>query len=105
MRMRFGSGLLGLAAMRPMTSMSHLLNSHEPALQQLKVVRPFLNLTREELQVYSEEAGIEWVEDPTNQDTNYMRTRMRNMLRGMIQPHPKAVRLEMETSSTVPRAA
>lgn len=84
MRLQFGSGLCGLAAMRPMTSMSHLLNSHEPELQKLPVLRPFLNLTRDDLQRYSEENGIEWMEDPTNKDTTYMRTRMRNMLQGVL---------------------
>ena len=84
MRLQFGSGLCGLAAMRPMTSMSHLLNSHEPDLQRLKVLRPFLNLTRQDLQTYSEENDVEWLEDPTNRDRTYMRTRMRNMLRGVL---------------------
>ena len=65
-----------------MTSMSHLLGSHEPELQKLQVLRPFLNLTRQDLQAYSEEHGITWVEDPTNSDRRYMRTRMRDMLQG-----------------------
>jgi hypothetical protein len=84
MRLQFGSGLCGLAGMRPMTSMSHLLNSHEPQLQKLPVLRPFLNLTRHDLQNYSEENGIKWVEDPTNVDRAYMRTRMRDMLHGLL---------------------
>jgi tRNA(Ile)-lysidine synthase TilS/MesJ len=88
MRLQFGSGLCGLAAMRPRTSMSHLLNSHEQELQKLHVVRPFLHLKRQDLQHYSEANGIEWVEDPTNRDKTYMRTRMRDMLRGFTLPHP-----------------
>jgi tRNA(Ile)-lysidine synthase TilS/MesJ len=85
MRLQFGSGLCGLAAMRPLTSMSHLLNCHEPELQKLLVLRPFLDLTRQDLRLYSEENGIEWVEDPTNQDRAYIRTRMRDLLRGTNQ--------------------
>jgi tRNA(Ile)-lysidine synthase len=88
MRLQFGSGLCGLAAMRPRTSMSHLLNCHERELQTLHVIRPFLHLTRQDLKIYSEENGIEWVEDPTNQDTTYMRTRMRGMLKGFSLPRP-----------------
>lgn len=82
MRMQFGSGLSGLAGMRPLTSMSHLLNSHTAEAQALSVVRPFLELTREDLQAFCTDNELDWVEDPSNSDEKYMRTRMRNLLNG-----------------------
>lgn len=82
MRMQFGSGLSGLAGMRPLTSMSHLLNSHSPESQALTVLRPFLELTRDDLQAFCCENELDWVEDPSNSDMKYMRTRMRQLLNG-----------------------
>lgn len=82
MRMQFGSGLGGLAGMRPLTSMSHLLNVHTPQAQQLGVVRPFLGLTRDDLQSFCTDNDLQWLEDPSNTDEKYMRTRMRNLLNG-----------------------
>lgn len=82
MRMQFGSRLGGLAGMRPLTSMAHLLNRHTTHTQALGVVRPFLGLTREDLRAFCIDNNLEWVEDPSNSDEKYMRTRMRNRLAG-----------------------
>lgn len=86
MRMQFGSRLGGLAGMRPSTSMAHLLNKHAMHAQKLSVIRPFLELTREDLRTFCVENELEWVEDPTNSDEKYMRTRMRNLLAGATRP-------------------
>eukprot|EP00892_Ulva_mutabilis_P011071 jgi/Ulvmu1/8336/UM042_0042.1 len=80
--MQFGSRLGGLAGMRPLTSMSHLLNSHTAQAQTLGVVRPLLELTRDDLRSFCVENELDWVEDPSNTDEKYMRTRMRNLLAG-----------------------
>ena len=58
-----GTGLKGLIGMRPRNQ---------------NVVRPLLCCTREELENYLVEHGLEHVEDATNQENNYLRNRFRN---------------------------
>jgi len=41
------------------------------------VVRPMLKFTKEDLQKYAEENGIEWREDSTNKSTNHFRNKVR----------------------------
>lgn len=43
-----------------------------------KVLRPFLNLPRTELKKYANEKDIKWCEDPTNQESDYLRNWLRN---------------------------
>jgi tRNA(Ile)-lysidine synthase len=43
-----------------------------------KILRPFLNLSRAELKKYAEEKQIKWCEDPTNQESDYLRNWLRN---------------------------
>ncbi|MDK9559694.1 tRNA lysidine(34) synthetase TilS [Marinobacter sp. M216] len=70
-----GSGVAGLAGMpraRPLAAG--------------QLVRPLLELERAELEHWAREAGIEWVEDPSNADQGYDR----NYLRHTIIPGLKA---------------
>lgn len=46
----------------------------------VKVYRPLLNFTRQELQDYLTEKNITWVNDPSNTDENKMRPRIRAIL-------------------------
>ena len=41
------------------------------------VIRPMLKFTKEDLQKYAEENGIEWREDSTNKSTNHFRNKVR----------------------------
>lgn len=43
-----------------------------------KTFRPFLNLSRAELKKYAEEKAVKWCEDPTNQESDYLRNWLRN---------------------------
>ncbi|MGH9314217.1 MAG: tRNA lysidine(34) synthetase TilS [Vicinamibacterales bacterium] len=61
-----GSGLSGLAGMRPVTSDGF--------------VRPLLGVRREELRAYLSGQGIEWREDSTNTEPRFARNRIRNSL-------------------------
>jgi tRNA(Ile)-lysidine synthase len=40
-------------------------------------LRPLLDLTREEVAAYADQAGIRWVEDPTNASKRFLRNRIR----------------------------
>lgn len=71
LRLMRGAGLAGLAAM--------------PAARNLgrgELFRPMLNLSRAELAAYAEEHRLEWIEDPSNGNTQYRR----NFLRHHVMP-------------------
>lgn len=70
-RLLRGAGLRGLSAM-----------PEARALGQGRVVRPLLNLSRQQLQAYANAQGLAWVEDPSNADT----AMARNFLRGEVLP-------------------
>jgi tRNA(Ile)-lysidine synthase len=43
-----------------------------------RLVRPLLEVTRDDTRAWCRERGLEWREDPTNDDTNYARARVRH---------------------------
>lgn len=65
LRLLFGSGLEGLAGVRPIHG---------------AVVRPLLKMTRDELRAAVRDAGLAPVEDPTNEDLRAPRNRVRHRL-------------------------
>jgi len=68
-----GSGLKGLSAMAV----------HSPfGDKQQAILRPFLSCSRQEIVDYANENGLQWVEDESNQDTQFDR----NFLRQVILP-------------------
>ena len=69
MRMARASGVGGLAAMRPVREVAGL-----------RFVRPLLSIARHELREYLLEHGINWCEDPGNDDPRFERTRVRRTL-------------------------
>jgi len=58
-----GSGLAGLAGMRPVTADGF--------------IRPFLHFTREEIRDWARAQGLSWREDSSNENTELVRNRMR----------------------------
>jgi tRNA(Ile)-lysidine synthase len=60
-----GTGLTGLAGIYPSAGL---------------IIRPLLELGREELRVFLSDLGQPWREDATNQDTSRMRSRIRHQL-------------------------
>jgi tRNA(Ile)-lysidine synthase len=67
LRLLRGTGIDGLAAMRPLTAFApgHLW-------------RPLLEASRAELQDYAGRHGLRWIEDPHNEDPRYARSWMRH---------------------------
>lgn len=51
----------------------------------LKVVRPFLGCSREEILDYLRERGFSWVEDSSNRSGDYLRNRIRNELLPLLE--------------------
>ncbi len=62
LRLARGSGLDGLAAMRPLAPYP------VPGFDHLRVVRPLLGFAREDLRAYLRGRGMEWSEDAMNSD-------------------------------------
>lgn len=70
MRQARGEGV-GLAGIAPATLFE----------QRVWFLRPLLDVSRDSLRSYLIEQGIDWVEDPTNEDERYERARTRRMVR------------------------
>lgn len=73
MRLFRGSGVHGLAAME-----------QSRVLGRGRLLRPLLNLSREELEAVVAESGLDWIEDPSNQNSDYLRNWVRNSLSGLL---------------------
>lgn len=69
MRLARASGVDGLAGM-----------PHRFERDGVVMVRPLLRLGREDLRVYLRARGIEWCEDPSNEDDSFERVRARKVL-------------------------
>jgi tRNA(Ile)-lysidine synthase len=74
MRLARGSGLDGLAAMAPLTEVAI------PAaggLHTLTIARPLLEMPKARLRATLESRSIPWIEDPSNENPGFERTRLR----------------------------
>ncbi len=73
MRLLRGSGLTGLSAMH---SLRHLSGD-------VLLARPFLSVAKKQLRAIALEQNIPYVEDPSNDDTNFERVRVRDAIKSM----------------------
>jgi tRNA(Ile)-lysidine synthase len=63
------------------------------------LVRPLLGFSREQTTAYCEERGLEWRDDPTNEETDYARNKIRHGLgRALAEVHPAAARNVLRTA-------
>ena len=69
MRLQRGSGLEGLCAMREICYRDNLI-----------ILRPFLQKNPEELRQYLTQNNIRWIHDESNDDTRFLRNRIRHFL-------------------------
>lgn len=65
MRVLGGAGVRGLAAIPPVRG---------------RIIRPLIELRRQALREALAEAGLDWVEDPSNRDPKFLRNRIRHEL-------------------------
>lgn len=70
MRLGAGSGIGGLAAMRPEAAL---------AGTSVRLARPLLGLPKERLVAVAREAGVDAVDDPSNRDPRFARARLRRL--------------------------
>ena len=71
LRLARGSGLDGLSAMQPISPLPL------PEYSQIRLVRPLLDFTRDELRAFLKARKVEWTEDPMNADPRFGRVRIR----------------------------
>lgn len=69
MRLQRGSGLQGLCAIREVSEYNGL-----------KILRPLLTTNPQSLKDYLSAKNIKWIEDESNQDTKYLRNKIRKFL-------------------------
>lgn len=69
LRLQRGSGVFGLSGILPVSRRENLT-----------VIRPQLEDTPESLKAYLQQKGIEWVEDPSNQNEDFFRVKIRRFL-------------------------
>jgi len=63
------------------------------------LVRPLLGITREQTTAYCEERGLGWRDDPTNEEGDYARNRVRHGLaRALAEVHPAAAKNVLRTA-------
>ena len=64
-----------------------------------RLVRPLLGFTRAETTAYCEERGLEWRDDPTNEEDSYARNRVRHGLAvALAEVHPAAASNVLRTA-------
>jgi tRNA(Ile)-lysidine synthase len=69
LRLERGSGAKGLSCMKEISNQNDIT-----------IVRPLLNIKKHELTSYLKQQNIAWVEDPTNQNTDFKRNKLRQCL-------------------------
>lgn len=77
-----GTNLSGMAGIRPVSEweQSEKDMSAFEGTGTLRIIRPLLCVTKEEIVDYLHSQNVEWREDVTNQDDAYMRNRLRNQI-------------------------
>ncbi len=73
MRILRGTGIYGLQAMQPVSAFGR-------HIENCAIVRPFLEISRSDLEQWAKAVDIQWVEDPTNAETLFVRNQMRHQL-------------------------
>ncbi|XP_074338784.1 uncharacterized protein LOC141676963 isoform X3 [Apium graveolens] len=81
LRLSRNSGVLGLAGMAFTSQVFNTnLNSSVGGANNILLVRPFLEFTKDDMYKICHGGNQEWVEDPTNQSQVYVRNRIRKSL-------------------------
>ena len=75
MRLQRGAGVKGLAAMRRVAPM--------PVSPDIRLIRPLLGWRRSDLEQICADAGVEPLHDPSNEDPQFERVRVRQALAGL----------------------
>mgnify|MGYP003717687493 CR=1 FL=1 len=81
-----GSGLDGLSTMSEISDFKNI-----------KLIRPLLDVTKNDLKNYLKEQNISWFEDESNKDEKFLRNKIRNFLEGFEEQDLIAKRIKNST--------
>lgn len=87
LRLLQGSGVQGLAAMRPLT----LLTDPDLVERPVHLIRPLLEATRASIVAYARQQQLVWDEDESNQDERFSRNWIRQQLLPLLQQHTPSI--------------
>ena len=87
MRLLRGSGMTGLCGI--------------PYRNQRGYIRPLLNVTRAEIEQYLAGRGLDWREDASNQDTSFLRNRIRHELLPLLEQYNPSVRRSLISTAAI----
>ena len=76
LRLARGSGLDGLSGMAPSAN----LPLHENIYDTVTLVRPLLNVSRDQLRSFLQSVDQGWIDDPSNADDSFARVQMRRLM-------------------------
>ncbi len=88
-----GTGWRGLAPMTQLlTSNLQLPSNNQTSNIEHKILRPLLSIKKAEIRLYAQQHALEWREDSTNNEVNYLRNYIRlNLLPAMIKSDPDTI--------------
>ena len=95
-----GAGSSGLSGMRPATDLGTW--TEIPESKEISLIRPLLEVPRQETEAYCIEHGLSVLVDPTNQDSRYFRNRLRNDLMPELQTYnPRVQEVLLRTANVL----
>ena len=100
-----GAGLSGLRGMLPVTPLDSLrlasVGEEAQETHSLRLVRPLLQVTRDDIEAYCQEHALEPRFDRSNLDTTFNRNRLRHELLPLLETYNPRVRDILRRSATV----
>jgi tRNA(Ile)-lysidine synthetase-like protein len=101
-----GSGVEGLRGIAPRESLDLArldVPSVEGAELRLAIVRPLIGVRRAETAAYCRARGLSWQHDPTNDDTTFLRNRVRHHLLPVLRTYNPAIDAALLRTATLLR--
>lgn len=86
-----GSGVAGLSGM------PHV---RKGGATHIRIWRPFLDLTRADIEAYGQEHHLEWVEDPSNRDERFTRNAVRRKVIPLLEKIQPLIRTNLARSAS-----
>lgn len=97
-----GTGLAGLRGMLPLTDLAQLrLNPNDFPSSSFLLIRPLLETSRREIEVYCQARGLETRQDFSNQDTTFFRNRLRHELIPQLETYNPNIRQILQRTAKV----
>lgn len=87
-----GSGLAGLRGMRPLTRLGDLRLGETVISGEIRLIRPLLGVSRQEILAYCQARGIPYRFDLSNLDTTFYRNRLRHELLPTLETYNPNIR-------------